>query len=85
MARAPGFTVKVTGWDRITGPKVDAIENSPPAEIPVTWRKSAGTCDTPPLPPHMTTVPSCFNARLYWPEPAALKGGWGMPAVERLD
>jgi hypothetical protein len=30
-------------------------------------------------------LPFLLNARLYWPEPAALKGGWGMPAVERLD
>jgi hypothetical protein len=26
-----------------------------------------------------------LNARLYWPKTAALQGGWGMPAVERLD
>ena len=65
MARAPGFTVKGSGWDTITGPKVDAIENTPPAAIPVTWRRSAGTCDTPPVPPHMTTVPSRFNAMLW--------------------
>ena len=25
-----------------------------------------------------------LNARLYWPEDAALDGRWGMPAVERL-
>jgi hypothetical protein len=30
-------------------------------------------------------LPFLLNARLYWPEPAALKGDWGMPAVERLD
>ena len=29
--------------------------------------------------------PFLLNARLYWPEPAALNGSWGMPAVERLD
>ena len=29
--------------------------------------------------------PFLLNARLYWPRPAALNGGWGMPAVERLD
>ncbi len=26
-----------------------------------------------------------LNARLYWPKPLALNGGWGMPAVERVD
>jgi len=30
-------------------------------------------------------LPFLLNARLYWPEPAAIKGGWGMPAVEPLD
>jgi len=30
-------------------------------------------------------APFLLNARLYWPEPAALSGSWGMPAVERLD
>ena len=30
-------------------------------------------------------APFLLNARLYWPQPAALNGGWGMPAVERLD
>ena len=25
-----------------------------------------------------------LNARLYWPEPAALDGRWGMPAIERV-
>lgn len=28
--------------------------------------------------------PFLLNARLYWPEEAALQGRWGMPAVERL-
>ena len=26
-----------------------------------------------------------LNARLYWPKATALKGQWGMPAVERVD
>ena len=26
-----------------------------------------------------------LNARLYWPEPAALNGVWGMPAVQRVE
>lgn len=26
-----------------------------------------------------------LNARLYWPQPQALDGRWGMPAVERLN
>ena len=26
-----------------------------------------------------------LNARLYWPEPAALNGAWGMPAVQRVE
>jgi hypothetical protein len=26
-----------------------------------------------------------LNARLYWPQPSALNGSWGMPALERLD
>jgi hypothetical protein len=30
-------------------------------------------------------LPFLLNARLYWPEPAAIQGDWGMPAVERLD
>ena len=29
--------------------------------------------------------PFLLNARLYWPQPAALNGQWGMPAVERID
>ena len=29
--------------------------------------------------------PFLLNARLYWPQSAALNGSWGMPAVERLD
>lgn len=29
--------------------------------------------------------PFLLNARLYWPQPAALNGVWGMPAVERVD
>jgi hypothetical protein len=29
--------------------------------------------------------PFQLNARLYWPQPAALNGQWGMPAVERID
>ncbi len=35
--------------------------------------------------PVVSGLPFLLNARLYWPEPAALKGDWGMPAVERLD
>jgi hypothetical protein len=35
--------------------------------------------------PVASGLPFLLNARLYWPEPAALKGDWGMPAVERLD
>jgi len=30
-------------------------------------------------------TPFLLNARLYWPEAAALNGAWGMPAVERID
>lgn len=30
-------------------------------------------------------APFLLNARLYWPQAAALNGAWGMPAVERLD
>jgi hypothetical protein len=29
--------------------------------------------------------PFLLNARLYWPEEAALSGRWGMPGIERLD
>jgi hypothetical protein len=29
--------------------------------------------------------PFLLNARLYWPEAAALDDSWGMPAIERLD
>ena len=29
--------------------------------------------------------PFLLNARLYWPKPEALSGGWGMPGVEKVD
>lgn len=35
--------------------------------------------------PVKTDAAFLLNARLYWPKTAALQGGWGMPAVERLD
>ncbi len=43
-------------------------------------------------PPHLLRnwlpvragVPFLLNARLYWPQAAALDGSWNMPAVERL-
>jgi hypothetical protein len=35
--------------------------------------------------PVQAGAPFLLNARLYWPQPAALDGRWGMPAVERLD
>ncbi len=35
--------------------------------------------------PVRANAPFLLNARLYWPQEAALTGGWGMPAVERLD
>jgi len=35
--------------------------------------------------PVRATEPFLLNARLYWPRPEALRGGWSMPAVERLD
>jgi len=35
--------------------------------------------------PVKTDASFLLNARLYWPKSAALQGGWGMPAVERLD
>ena len=30
-------------------------------------------------------APFLLNARLYWPEEAALRGTWNMPGIERLD
>jgi hypothetical protein len=30
-------------------------------------------------------APFLLNARLYWPKPSVLNGGWGMPAVERVE
>ena len=35
--------------------------------------------------PVKAAAPFLLNARLYWPQEAALSGAWGMPAVERLD
>ena len=34
--------------------------------------------------PVQANKPFLLNARLYWPEPEALSGRWGMPGVERL-
>ena len=35
--------------------------------------------------PVRAAAPFLLNARLYWPDEAAVNGSWGMPAVERLD
>lgn len=35
--------------------------------------------------PVRANEPFTLNARLYWPQPEALDGRWGMPAVQRLD
>ena len=35
--------------------------------------------------PVQADAPFLLNARLYWPQPSALNGSWGMPAIERLD
>lgn len=35
--------------------------------------------------PVKAAQPFLLNARLYWPQAAALDGNWAMPAVERLD
>ncbi len=47
--------------------------DAPPAERQANWL------------PVQAGAAFLLNARLYWPQEAALNGAWAMPAVERLD